>query len=290
MDSDKEAPIESTFVRIKETPSEQESAVFLLTEDGERAYTINHEASHPPPSKVFVCDKPEDAKEPWLGGVSSQELVDSSSEFMNQIIEQVLQGIPGKLNSTSEPAPESSILSSRKDNRRSNSLPIKKTVHFEADTYKDASCSQDPFYSADLHFEGSPGETKESSKQDEQVLAADTAEETPKREAPEILEAASDEVPGDVSSVDGEISHPPTSWTSPPWNGALERASSPGDEGHLPSPPGENTVMANALEIKVKLLMVEVMDKEDYFEAIPLKASKFNSDLIDFASTSQAFT
>ena len=50
MDSDKEAPIESTFVRIKETPSEQESAVFLLTEDGERAYTINHEASHPPPS------------------------------------------------------------------------------------------------------------------------------------------------------------------------------------------------------------------------------------------------
>ncbi|XP_061251221.1 calmin isoform X1 [Bos javanicus] len=289
VDSDKEAPIESTFVRIKETPSEQESAVFLLTEDRERAYTINHEASHPPPSKVFVCDKPEDAKEPWLGGVSSQELVDSSSEFMNQIIEQVLQGIPGKLNSTSEPAPESSILSSRKDSRRSNSLPIKKTVHFEADTYKDASCSQDPFYSADLHFEGSPGESKESSKQDERVLAADAAEQTPKREAPEILEVASNEVPGDMSSVDGEISHPPTSWTSPPWNGASERASSPGDEGHLPSPPGENTVMANALEIKVKLLTVEAMDKEDYFEAIPLKASKFNSDLIDFASTSQAF-
>ncbi|XP_055274447.1 calmin isoform X3 [Moschus berezovskii] len=289
VDSDKEAPIESTFVRIKETPSEQESAIFLLTEDGERAYTINHEASHPPPSKVFVCDKPEDTKEPCLGGVSSQELVDSSSEFMNQIIEQVLQGIPGKLNSTSEPAPESSILSSRKDSRRSNSLPIKKTVHFEADTYKDASYSQDPFYSADLRIEGSPGETKESSKQDEQVLVADVAEETSKREAPEILEAASDEVPGDVSSVDGEISHPPTSQTSPPWNGASERASSPGDEGHLPSPLGKNTVMADALEIKVKLLTVEVMDKEDYFEAIPLKASKFNSDLIDFASTSQAF-
>ena len=284
VDSDKEAPIESTFVRIKETPSEQESAVFLLTEDGERAYTVNHEASHPPPSKVFVCDKPEDVEEPCLGGVSSQELVDSSSEFMNQIIEQVLQGIPGKLNSTSEPAPESSILSSRKESRRSNSLPIKKTVHFETDTYKDASCS------VDLHFEGSPGETKESSKQDEQVLVADVAEETPKQEAPDILEeAASDKVPDDVSSVDGEISHPPTSQTSPHWNGASERASSPGDEGHLPSPLGENTVMANALEIKVKLLMVEAMDKEDYFEAIPLKASKFNSDLIDFASTSQAF-
>lgn len=289
VDSDKEAPIESTFVRIKETPSEQESAIFLLTEDRERAYTINHEASHPPPSKVFVCDKPEDVKEPCLGGVSSQELEDSSSELMNQIIEQVLQGIPGKLNSTSEPAPESSILSSRKDSRRSNSLPIKKTVHFEADTYKDASCSQDPFYSADLRFEGSPGETRDLSEEDEQVLAADIAEEMPKREAPEILEAASDEAPGDVSSVDGEISHPLTSWTSAPWNGASERASSPGDEGHLPSPLGENTVMADALEIKVKLLTVEAMDKEDYFEAIPLKASKFNSDLIDFASTSQAF-
>lgn len=31
------------------------------------------------------------------------------------------------------------------------------------------------------------------------------------------------------------------------------------------------------------------MDKEDYFEAIPLKASKFNSELLILLSTSQAF-
>ncbi|XP_036698057.1 calmin isoform X1 [Balaenoptera musculus] len=285
-DSDKEAPIESTFVRIRETPSEQESTVFLLTENGERAYTVNHETSHPPPSKVFVCDKPEDVKEPC---VTSPELADSSSEFMHQIVDQVLQGTPGKINSTSELAPESSILSSTKDNQRSNSLPIKKTVHFEADTYKDASCSRDPFYSPDLRFEGSPRETKESSRQDGQVLAAEVAEETLTQEAPEILEAASSEAPSDVSLVDGKVSHPPTSQTSPSWNGASERAASPGEEGRSPSSLGEDTIVADSMEIKVKLLTVEAMDKEDSFEGIPLKASKFNSDLVDFPSTSQAF-
>ncbi|XP_059953892.1 calmin [Mesoplodon densirostris] len=283
-DSDKEAPIESTFVRIRETPSEQESTVFLLTENGERAYTVNHETSHPPPSKVFVCDKPEGVKEPC---VTSRELADSCSEFMHQIIDQVLQ--PGQINSTSELAPESSILSSRKDSQRSTSLPIKKTVHFEADTYGDASCSRDPFYSPDLRFEGSPRETKESSKQDGQVLAAEVAEETPKQEAPEILEAASSEAPSDVSSVDGKVSHPPTPQTSPSWNGASERAASPGEEGRSPSTLGEDTIVADSMEIKVKLLTVEAMDKEDSFEGIPLKASKFNSDLVDFPSTSQAF-
>ncbi|XP_007447400.1 PREDICTED: calmin [Lipotes vexillifer] len=283
-DSDKEAPIESTFVRIRETPSEQESTVFLLTENGERAYTVNHETSHPPPSKVFVCDKPEGVKEPC---VTSRELADSCSEFTHQIIDQVLQGVPGKINSTSDLAPESSILSSRKDSQRSTSLPVKKTVHFEADTYKEASCSRDPFYSPDLHFEGSPRETKESSKQDGQVLAAEVAEETPKQEAPEILEAASSEAPSDVSSVDGKVSHPSTSQTSPSWNGASERAAGPGEEGRSPSSLGEDTTVADSMEIEVKLLTAEAVDKEDSFEGIPLKASKIN-DLVDFPSTSQA--
>ena len=43
---DKEAPIESTFVRIKESPSEQGSRVLLLSENGERAYTVNQETSY----------------------------------------------------------------------------------------------------------------------------------------------------------------------------------------------------------------------------------------------------
>ncbi|XP_030175754.1 calmin isoform X4 [Lynx canadensis] len=289
VDSDKEAPIESTFVHIKETPSEQESTVFLLTENGERAYTVNHEASHPPPSKVFVCDKSEGAKECYLSVMPSQALSDSSTDFMHQIIDQALQEVPGKASSTGEPSPESSILSSRKDNRRCNSLPIKKTVHFEADTYKEASCSKDPFYSQDLRFEGSPRGTKDSLKQDGDVLAAETAEEKPKQEAPKIPEAASDESPGVESLVDRKINHSQTSESCPSWNGAPEGAAGGGKESRPLSPLGDNAVMADSLEIKVQLLTVEAMAEEDYFESTPLKASKFNSDLIDFASTSQAF-
>lgn len=289
VDSNKEAPIESTFVRIKETPSEQESTVFFLTENGERAYTMNHETSHPPPSKVFVCDKSESMKESHLDGVSSHELSDSSTEVIHQVIDQVLQGVSGKTSSISEPSPEYSILSSRKDSRRSNSLPIKKTVHFESDTYKDASCSKDPFYSPDFGFEGSPRQTKELSKQDEHDLAVTIAEEKPKEEALKILEVASDEALGDVSVADGKINNSQTSQSSPSWDGTLERAASQGEESHPLSPLGEDTVMAESLEIKVKLLTVQVMDKEDYFECIPLKASKLSSDLVDFASTSQAF-
>uniref|UniRef100_A0A5G2R1F0 Calmin n=1 Tax=Sus scrofa TaxID=9823 RepID=A0A5G2R1F0_PIG len=289
MDSDREAPIESTFVRIRETSSEQESALFLLTENEERAYTVNHEASHPPPSKVFVCDKPEDVVERCLGGVSSQEPPDGSSESTHPIIEQVLQGVPRKISTPSEPAPESSILSSRKDTRRANSLPGKKTVHFEADTYRDAACSQDPFYSQDPRFEGSPRGSKEGSKQDGHVSAGEVAGESPKQEAPRVPAAAPAEAPGEVSLVDGKIEHPPPFQPSPSWNGASEQAASPGEEGHPLSPLGGVPVMANSLEIKVKLLTVKAMEREDYFEGIPLKASRFNSDLIEFASTSQAF-
>ncbi|KAM5242632.1 calmin isoform 1-T1 [Hipposideros larvatus] len=287
-DSDKEAPIESTFVRIKETPSEQESTVFFLTENGERAYTINHESSHPPPSKVFVCDKPESVKESCLGGTVSNLLSDTSAKIIHQIIDQVLQEVPDKTNSISEPSPESSILS-RKENRRSISLPIKKTVHFEADTYKDASCSKDTFYSQDFGFEESPRGTKKSLKQEGHISAVQVAEEKPKQEAPKTPEVASDEVLRDVSVADGKIDNSETSQSSPSWNGALERAASQGEESHPLYPLGEDTVMADSLEIKVNLLTVEAMDEEGYFEGIPLKASKFNSDLVDFASTSQAF-
>uniref|UniRef100_A0A2K6EI59 Calmin n=2 Tax=Propithecus coquereli TaxID=379532 RepID=A0A2K6EI59_PROCO len=289
LDSDKEVPIESTFVRIKETPSEQESKVFVLTENGERAYTINHETSHPPPSKVFVCDKPESIKEFCLDGVSSHALSDSSTEFMHEIIDQVLQGGVGKTSGIGEPSPESSILSSRKDSRRFNPLPIKKTVHFEADTCKEASCSKDPFYSQDLRSEGSPRAVQEVPKQGGPSLAAEVPEgKEPKQESAETPEFPSDQVPSDISLEDGTIDNSQISLSSS-CNGAQESAASHGEESHSLAPLEENTVMADSVEIKVKLQTVEDMDKEDYFEGIPLKASKYNSDLIDFASTSQAF-
>ena len=286
VDSDKEAPIESTFVRIKETPSEQESTVLFLSEDGERAYTVYHETSHPPPSKVFVCDKPKSLMEPYLGGISSQVLSDTATEVIYQVIDQVLQDTPGKTSSISEPSPESSILS-RKDNRGSNHLPTKKSVHFEADTCHDASCSKGTFHSQDFGSAGSPRGTEELLKQGGYVLEG--AEEKPKQEVPNIPEAASDKALDDVSLADSKISHSLTSQSSPSWNGASERAASPREGSRPRSPHGEDTVVADSLELKVELQTVEAIDKDDYFEGIPLKASKFNSDLADFASTSQAF-
>ncbi|KAG8514319.1 Calmin [Galemys pyrenaicus] len=288
VDAEKEAPIESTFVRIKESPSEQESQVFLLTKNGERSYTVNHETSHPPPSKVFVPDQPEGADEPeknLLSDVTCPTPSDSASEFMNQIIDQVFQGISAN-SSISEPSPESSILSSRKDSRKASSVPVKKTVHFEADTYKDASCSKDPFYSQDLRSEEGTRGPMELPRQDGQVPAVEVAEEKPKEEALSILEAAEDDRPW----VDGNMGHSQTSQTSPSWNGALESAASRREAEPPLTPPEENTLLADSLEIKVKLLTVQALGKEDCFEEVPLKASKFNSDLTDFASTSHQQT
>ncbi|XP_047395156.1 calmin isoform X2 [Sciurus carolinensis] len=292
VDPDKEVPIESTFVRIKETPPEQESKVLLLTENGEQAYTVNHETSHPPPTKVFVCDQPESTKGFCLGSMSSCALSNSSTDFMHQIIDQVFQGSPGKTSNISEPSPESSILSTRKEGRRSNSLPIKKTVHFEADTYKDASCSSDPFYGPDLSFEESLSATatQELPKKDEHTSVVEVAEEKkPKQEASPISGAASDRVPWDLPGADGTLGHAPPSQHPSSCNGSVEGPTGHSEDSHPVPHPAENTVLADALEIKVKLLTVEAVYKEDSFEGIPLKASKFNSDLVDFASTSQAF-
>ncbi|XP_006839682.1 PREDICTED: calmin [Chrysochloris asiatica] len=285
VDSDKEFPIESTFVRIIETPSDQESTIFLLTENGERAYTVNHEASHPPPSKVFVCDKAESAKgfqlQPHLDSASGSLLPDSSQELIHQLIGQVLQGVPCKANNVCEPAPETSILASR--NRRTNSLPVKKTVHFEADVGQDASCSKGLLYNQGVAFEGSPRGAKEASKQDGPKVAVEVEEgKKPNQEAPKTPETAFTK--DDVSLAAGKLSDSQSSHGSSACNGALEGST----EQVLAST--ENTVVADSLEIKVKLLRVEALDNQDYFECIPLKASKFNSDLVDFASTSHAFS
>nr|XP_020037989.1 calmin isoform X2 [Castor canadensis] len=288
VEPDKEVPIESTFVRIKETPSEQESKILLLTQNGEHAYTVNHETSHPPPAKVFVCDQSESEKSFSLGDTSSRALSDSPTDFMHQITDQALHGVPGKTDTTSEQAPDSPILSTRKDGRRSSSLPIKKSVHFEADIYKDASCSKVPFYSPDLHFEESARAPKELLKKDGHVPLVESAEDKkPEQEVGLNPEAPTDKVPREVAGADGMNHHAQPPQGSSFFNGTLESRASHSEESPSPAP---HTVMANSLEIKVKLLMAEAMDGDDYFEGIPLRASKFTSDLTDFASTSQAFS
>ncbi|NXT03388.1 CLMN protein, partial [Jacana jacana] len=55
-DPDKGLPIESTYVHIKDTPSEEESKILILSESEENMYTVNHERSHPAPPKVHIHD------------------------------------------------------------------------------------------------------------------------------------------------------------------------------------------------------------------------------------------
>ncbi|XP_021259287.1 calmin isoform X3 [Numida meleagris] len=58
-DPEKELPIESTYVHIKDTPSEKESKILILRESDKNMYTVNHERSHPAPPKVHIHDTPE---------------------------------------------------------------------------------------------------------------------------------------------------------------------------------------------------------------------------------------
>ncbi|XP_074724801.1 calmin isoform X1 [Strix uralensis] len=80
-DPDKELPIESTYVHIKDTPSEKEGKILILSESEENMYTVNHERSHPAPPKVHIHDAPErilsEAVPEKCNGKLSQVLGDS---------------------------------------------------------------------------------------------------------------------------------------------------------------------------------------------------------------------
>ena len=58
-DPEKELPIESTYVHIKDTPLEKESKILILRESDKNMYTVNHERSHSAPPKVYIHDTPE---------------------------------------------------------------------------------------------------------------------------------------------------------------------------------------------------------------------------------------
>ncbi|NXX82173.1 CLMN protein, partial [Urocolius indicus] len=80
-DPDKELPIESTYVHIKDTPSEKEGKILILSESEENMYTVNHERSHPAPPKVHIHDIPERIPSETIlekcNGKSSEVLGDS---------------------------------------------------------------------------------------------------------------------------------------------------------------------------------------------------------------------
>ncbi|XP_053924332.1 calmin [Cuculus canorus] len=104
-DPEKELPIESTYVRIKDTPSEKESKILILSGSEENLYTVNHERRHPAPPKVHIHDTPEK--------IPSETI----SEQCNGKLSKVL----GDAQETSEEEPQ-----------RPTSLKIKGSVSFES--------------------------------------------------------------------------------------------------------------------------------------------------------------
>ncbi|XP_028919924.1 calmin isoform X3 [Ornithorhynchus anatinus] len=148
-DPDKEFPIESTFVHIKETPVEQEGKIFVLNENGQRAYTINHETSQPPPPKVFVCDAPgvwekipsdEHLSDPADLGFSDSSnfeishVSDNSNNQTSPFTDQFIPGCSKKSADFNQSLSEPSVLLPKKEIQRPNSLPIMSSDHFESDT------------------------------------------------------------------------------------------------------------------------------------------------------------
>ncbi|XP_069714859.1 calmin [Phaenicophaeus curvirostris] len=104
-DPEKELPIESTYVRIKDTPSEKESKILILSESEENLYTVNHERRHPPPPKVHIHDTPE--------GIPSETIPEQCNGKLSKVL--------GDAQETSEEEPQ-----------RPTSLKIKGSVSFES--------------------------------------------------------------------------------------------------------------------------------------------------------------
>lgn len=73
------------------------------------------------------------------------------------------------------------------------------------------------------------------------------------------------------------------------YNGVLESIVCYDEESYFFLFLGEDIVMVDFFEIKVNLMIVEVLEEGDYFEVILLKVLKFNSDLVDFVFISQVF-
>ncbi|XP_044869541.1 calmin isoform X2 [Mauremys mutica] len=113
-DPNKKIPIEATHVHIKDTPSEQEGKILILNENGERMYTVSHERSHSPPTKVRVRDLPEE----FQSETADEELNDKLNQPLSDNSQRVSE--------------ESLVLLSAEEPQRPTSLQITGSVSFES--------------------------------------------------------------------------------------------------------------------------------------------------------------
>ncbi|XP_030414684.1 calmin isoform X1 [Gopherus evgoodei] len=113
-DPDKKIPVETTYVHIKDAPSEQEGKILILNENGERTYTVSHERSHSPPTKVCIHDLPEE--------LQSETADEEFNDKLNQLLSDNSQRV----------SEESLVLLSAEEPQRPTSLQITGSVSFES--------------------------------------------------------------------------------------------------------------------------------------------------------------
>ncbi|XP_068960351.1 calmin isoform X2 [Petaurus breviceps papuanus] len=274
-DPDKEIPIESTFVRIKETPTEQESKIFLLPKKGERPYTVNCETSQPPPPKVFVCDTSEVGKELVTNECPTESSgsrgPDSPKNQPSHITEQAFPGGLTKPNDINESLSEPSILLPKKASHRPDSLPIKKTVHFESDISRDASCSKDIPIKRDL------GKINEPLKQDDSVSSSGVSNKIkPKEGHMKTAGSTLNKIMDDHPLTHKKKNDFSTSEILP---GTAEGKVFEANKGHDISP--------HSLEVRGQKLIQETLDELAKFEEMTLKPLKQSTEMKGFTGLSQ---
>ncbi|XP_074069111.1 calmin isoform X3 [Macrotis lagotis] len=273
-DPDKEIPIESTFVRIKETPTEQESKVFLLPEKGERTYTVNCETSQPPPPIIFVNDTSEVGKElitnEFPGESSGHQYPDSPKIQFSHNVEQAFPGGLNKPSDIIESLSEPSILLPKKIGHRPDSLPIKKSVHFEPDISRDASCSKVN------SIKGDSGKKKEPLKKDDSDSSSGVSNKIKAKEGHmKTLGSALDKILNDYPLTHKNHSGFSASEILPGTDEKEEVKANKQDDLH-----------SHSLEVTDQKLIPETMDEVARFEEMTLKTlSTEMKDLTDLDQT-----
>ncbi|XP_074147481.1 calmin [Sminthopsis crassicaudata] len=273
-DPDKEIPIESTFVRIKETPTEQESKILLLPEKGEHTYTINCETSQPPPPIIFVSDASEVGKElipsECPSESSGHRRPDSPKNQLSHIAEQAFPGGLNKPSDINESVSEPSILLPKKAGHRPDSLPIKKTVHFESDISRDASCSKD------ISFKRDSGKINEPLKQDASVSSSGISNKTKAKEGRmKTLGSALNKILDDYPLTHKKNTVFSASEVLP---GTTEREN---------VKTNKEDISPHSLEVKDQKLIQETLDEAAKFEEMTLKTLKQSTEIKGLTEVSQ---
>lgn len=145
-DPDKEFPIESTYVHVRDSPGEiKQEKILILNENEEHSYTVHQERIPSPPSKIHIPNSPLAPEDQNLH-TAVEELRDSLNHLPSDHPERLTEAPPSE-------QPE-----------RPSSLPITEPVRFPPSSISDV------FANKVNGHEETRGNTKDSLKQKDTLL------------------------------------------------------------------------------------------------------------------------